>query len=58
MVVEKQALEQLEHNNAFTGRHIGPDTKEQQAMLNLLGAESVEALIKDTVPGLSTGSSP
>ena len=51
MAVEKQALEQLEHNNAFTGRHIGPDTKEQQAMLNLLGADSVEALIKDTVPG-------
>ncbi|MCW7551884.1 aminomethyl-transferring glycine dehydrogenase [Endozoicomonas gorgoniicola] len=51
MAVEKQALEQLEHNNAFTGRHIGPDTKEQQAMLNLLDADSVEALIKDTVPG-------
>ena len=51
MAVEKQALKQLEHNNAFTGRHIGPDTDEQQTMLNLLGADSLAALIKDTVPG-------
>ncbi|UYM15452.1 aminomethyl-transferring glycine dehydrogenase [Endozoicomonas euniceicola] len=51
MVVEKQALKQLEHNDAFTGRHIGPDTDEQQTMLNLLGADSLETLIKDTVPG-------
>ena len=51
MAVEKQALKQLEHNDAFTGRHIGPDTDEQQTILNLLGADSLEALIKDTVPG-------
>ena len=51
MAVEKQTLEQLEHNDAFTGRHIGPDSDEQQAMLDQLGANSLEELIEETVPG-------
>ncbi|AMO56982.1 glycine dehydrogenase [Endozoicomonas montiporae] len=51
MAVEKQTLEQLERNDAFTGRHIGPDTDEQQAMLNQLGADSLAELIEETVPG-------
>ena len=51
MAVEKQALEQLEYNEAFTGRHIGPDSEEQQAMLQHLGVASLEELIEETVPG-------
>jgi len=31
-------------------RHIGPSPEEMQAMLDVIGAESLEALIEDTVP--------
>ena len=44
-------LTQLEHHDEFIGRHIGPSADEQKAMLDVLGAESLEALTKDTVPG-------
>ena len=41
---------ELEHNDAFIGRHIGPDAKQTAAMLAELGVESVAELIKKTVP--------
>lgn len=39
-----------EQQSEFTGRHIGPDEKETTQMLQTIGAESVEALINQTVP--------
>ena len=44
-------LQQLENHGEFIGRHIGPSADEIQGMLNELGESSLEALIKDTVPG-------
>lgn len=44
-------LKQLENHGEFIGRHIGPSADEQAEMLALLGADSLEALTKDTVPG-------
>ena len=41
-------LTQLEHHDEFIGRHIGPSADEQKAMLEVLGADSLEALTKDT----------
>ncbi len=37
--------------DTFAERHLGPDAKEQAQMLALLGAESLDALIAQTVPG-------
>ncbi len=45
-----QTLSQLEHHASFIGRHIGPDTTQQQEMLNSVGAESLDALIGQIVP--------
>lgn len=44
------SLTDLEQTDAFLRRHIGPDAAEQQAMLDTLGVESLEALINQTVP--------
>lgn len=55
-------LEALEQNQDFTRRHIGPDQRETQQMLDELGLDTVEQLIQQTVPesillkdGLSIG---
>ena len=44
------SLTDLEQTDAFLRRHIGPDAAEQQAMLDTLGVESLDALINQTVP--------
>lgn len=44
-------LAELENNDAFTHRHIGPDQVQQQAMLSELGLGSLEEMIQETVPG-------
>lgn len=44
-------LHQLENHGEFIARHIGPSADETAAMLATLGAESLEALTRDTVPG-------
>ncbi|HDZ56445.1 MAG TPA: glycine dehydrogenase (aminomethyl-transferring) [Pseudomonas xinjiangensis] len=44
------SLTDLEQTDAFLRRHIGPDAAEQQAMLETLGVESLDALITQTVP--------
>lgn len=46
-----RSLTDLEQTDAFLRRHIGPDDAEQQAMLETLGVESLDALITETVPG-------
>ena len=37
--------------NEFRKRHIGPSEKDTRTMLNLIGEESLEALVGKTVPG-------
>ena len=44
-------LAQLEHHEAFIGRHIGPDAAEQAEMLELIGQPSLDALVDAIVPG-------
>jgi glycine dehydrogenase len=44
------SLSQLRDPNAFLRRHLGPDTAEQQAMLDSLGLGSRVELIEQTVP--------
>lgn len=44
------SLHDLEQTDAFLRRHIGPDTAEQQAMLEVLGVESLDSLVEQTVP--------
>ncbi|MCL1079766.1 aminomethyl-transferring glycine dehydrogenase [Parashewanella spongiae] len=46
----KQTLTQLEQHELFLTRHIGPDEVQQQAMLNVVGAESIDDLIGQIVP--------
>ncbi|MCC3703874.1 aminomethyl-transferring glycine dehydrogenase [Rouxiella badensis] len=45
-----QTLSQLEHSEAFIGRHIGPSSTQQQQMLETVGASSLNALIQQIVP--------
>ncbi|RPA64108.1 aminomethyl-transferring glycine dehydrogenase [Shewanella frigidimarina] len=47
----KQTLTQLEQHELFLTRHIGPNAEQQQEMLNFIGAESLEDLTAQTVPG-------
>ncbi|GAA5131371.1 aminomethyl-transferring glycine dehydrogenase [Thalassotalea piscium] len=44
------SLFELEQTQDFIRRHIGPDEAQTQAMLNEIGAESVDALIDEIVP--------
>ncbi|WP_020407906.1 aminomethyl-transferring glycine dehydrogenase [Hahella ganghwensis] len=41
---------ELAQNDAFVPRHIGPNANDIQAMLEVLGVDSVDALIDNTVP--------
>ncbi|MCW8107114.1 aminomethyl-transferring glycine dehydrogenase [Alteromonas ponticola] len=43
-------LAQLEQKNAFVRRHIGPGEDEIQAMLDAIGASSLDDLMEQTVP--------
>ncbi|MEL6672215.1 MAG: aminomethyl-transferring glycine dehydrogenase [Bacteroidota bacterium] len=40
----------LQHPDSFLNRHLGPAESELQTMLDQIGAESLEALIEQTVP--------
>ncbi|HTR10131.1 MAG TPA: aminomethyl-transferring glycine dehydrogenase [Paraburkholderia sp.] len=44
------SLAALEAHDAFAARHIGPDTADQQAMLDALGFASRDALIDAVIP--------
>lgn len=46
----KQTLTQLEQHDLFLRRHIGPDASQEQAMLNYVGAESLDDLTAQIVP--------
>ena len=43
-------LYELEQHDDFIARHIGPSAADTQVMLQTVGAESLDALIKSTVP--------
>jgi glycine dehydrogenase len=43
-------LAELEYHDEFIGRHIGPDAKSIPAMLAVIGADSLDSLIAQTVP--------
>ncbi|USD68059.1 aminomethyl-transferring glycine dehydrogenase [Vibrio sp. SCSIO 43136] len=45
-----ELLQQLSTDNEFISRHNGPDGQEQQKMLSAINAESMDALIEETVP--------
>src|SRR5690554_6457715 len=49
--MSSKTLKQLERHDEFVARHIGPDAAEQAAMLAAVGAESLEEMTKQTVPG-------
>ncbi len=49
------SLKQLEQHDSFVGRHIGsngagPDAREENAMLNVIDAESLDSLTAEIVP--------
>ncbi|WP_116364696.1 aminomethyl-transferring glycine dehydrogenase [Parahaliea mediterranea] len=48
--MSRPSLVELENHQDFIQRHIGPTVKQQQAMAELLGYSSLDALIEDTVP--------
>ncbi|XOV78973.1 MAG: aminomethyl-transferring glycine dehydrogenase [Aestuariibacter sp.] len=48
---EQRSLSDLEQKQDFVNRHIGPDAEEMEAMLAEVGAESLDDLIQQTVPG-------
>ena len=37
-------------NNSFIPRHIGPSQKDTQEMLKVIGSDSIEALVNETIP--------
>jgi glycine dehydrogenase len=43
-------LTELENKQEFIARHIGPDAKQQQEMLEVIGADSLEDMTKKIVP--------
>ncbi|MEW6691128.1 MAG: glycine dehydrogenase (aminomethyl-transferring), partial [Pseudomonadota bacterium] len=43
-------LEELLDPNAFAARHIGPDARDERAMLEVLGLPSLEALLEEALP--------
>ena len=44
------SIDQLQQHDDFKSRHVGPDTLEQNAMLESLGLTSLDALIDKVVP--------
>ena len=47
---EMASISQLLQNDAFIRRHIGPGEDEIQAMLDVVGADSLDALMESTIP--------
>ena len=47
---QPRSLVELEQHDAFVQRHIGPDARQQQSMLQTLGLASLDQLIDQAVP--------
>lgn len=45
------SLQSLEQQDDFIARHIGPNADEVQTMLSAIGAETLDELVRQTVPG-------
>ena len=43
-------ISELDSNNEFSARHIGPTGKDQKEMLDAIGVDSLDSLIKKTIP--------
>lgn len=43
-------MNNLEHPDKFVNRHIGPDDEEIKEMLNIIGVDSLDELIEQTIP--------
>ncbi len=48
--IDDSPLAKLENHDAFVGRHIGPREDDIAAMLETLGAESLDDLVRTTLP--------
>ncbi|MEP1594406.1 MAG: hypothetical protein ABJK20_07535, partial [Halieaceae bacterium] len=48
--MSRESLFDLENHQEFIQRHIGPTIKQQQEMAQILGYDSLDALIDATVP--------
>ena len=48
--MSRPSLSDLENHSDFIQRHIGPTVEQQQEMAQVLGYDTLEALIDDTVP--------
>ncbi|MEY3017086.1 MAG: hypothetical protein RL336_221 [Pseudomonadota bacterium] len=51
-------LKELQFNDEFVGRHIGPSQRDVETMLHAIGAPSIQALIEKTVPASILRTSP
>ncbi|RUO40145.1 glycine dehydrogenase (aminomethyl-transferring) [Aliidiomarina taiwanensis] len=49
--MSSKSLYELEQHDDFISRHIGPDSTEQQEMLDFVGASSLSDMTAQTVPG-------
>ncbi|MEH6610339.1 MAG: aminomethyl-transferring glycine dehydrogenase [Halioglobus sp.] len=54
----RESLFELEHHQEFIQRHIGPSEQQQQDMAQILGYNSLDALIDATVPAAIRSSTP
>ena len=50
MTGDTRSLDQLQHRDEFIGRHIGPRPVDVADMLAALGLESLDELVRNTVP--------
>jgi glycine dehydrogenase len=58
MTQPRRALEELEQRTDFASRHIGPSEADQRAMLNALGLDTMDSLIKKVVPAAILSEAP
>ncbi|HSH41987.1 MAG TPA: aminomethyl-transferring glycine dehydrogenase [Arenicellales bacterium] len=58
MSSQQETLSELEADNEFMSRHVGPRPDEQQEMLNVLGLESLDELVEQVIPGDILGNRP
>ena len=54
MLKKTRTLADLQNSAEFIARHVGPSDKDQQAMLKVLGCNSLEELTTEVVPAAIT----
>jgi glycine dehydrogenase len=58
MAANRMPYSALDNSDEFIARHIGPSARDQEAMLEVIGAKSLDALIDKTVPKSIRSSEP